>query len=243
MSNVHRGTPHLLHPPLHMTDWPQPCQSLFVAPCSHVWHFKCIRPILTDSKNYPQFLCPNCRAVADLEADIDDPAGAWHEGEDSNSDVEKHEAAEEEAMAQAIAASLEHMHISGGDPLSANRGVPGPGLLQAQAVEPAAEGQDATPISRSETAERGAVVRGRDHISLPEPMQSPSFASAVGAAVPLSLGAVELPASPNARERPITPGAPEQQEGPLTPRNDAGPFVFDGSAGQLAGEAQASSSS
>ncbi|KZF26618.1 SMAD/FHA domain-containing protein, partial [Xylona heveae TC161] len=46
-----------------------PCQSLFVAPCSHVWHYKCIRPILSGS-NWPQFLCPNCRAVADLEADV-----------------------------------------------------------------------------------------------------------------------------------------------------------------------------
>ncbi|KAK9332272.1 SMAD/FHA domain-containing protein [Lipomyces starkeyi] len=46
-----------------------PCQSLFVAPCSHVWHYKCIRPIII--RNYPQFLCPNCRAVCDLEADVE----------------------------------------------------------------------------------------------------------------------------------------------------------------------------
>ena len=50
----------------------QPCQSLFVAPCSHVWHYKCIRPIL-NGPTYPNFLCPNCRAVTDLEADVDDP--------------------------------------------------------------------------------------------------------------------------------------------------------------------------
>ncbi|KAK9246251.1 hypothetical protein V1506DRAFT_535904 [Lipomyces tetrasporus] len=48
-----------------------PCQSLFVAPCSHVWHYKCIRPIII--RNYPQFLCPNCRAVCDLEADVEIP--------------------------------------------------------------------------------------------------------------------------------------------------------------------------
>jgi hypothetical protein len=56
-----------------------PCQSLFVAPCSHVWHYKCIRPIL-NGHTWPNFLCPNCRAVADLEADVDDvPAdvGVW----------------------------------------------------------------------------------------------------------------------------------------------------------------------
>ena len=36
---------------------------------------------MTDTKTYPQFLCPNCRAVSDLEADVDDPAEAedWEE--------------------------------------------------------------------------------------------------------------------------------------------------------------------
>ncbi|KAI9760098.1 MAG: hypothetical protein M1840_002737 [Geoglossum simile] len=49
-----------------------PCQSLFVAPCSHVWHYKCIRQLLTGS-NWPSFLCPNCRAMTDLDAEVDDP--------------------------------------------------------------------------------------------------------------------------------------------------------------------------
>ncbi|KAK4070283.1 hypothetical protein Trihar35433_4750 [Trichoderma harzianum] len=49
-----------------------PCQSLFVAPCSHTWHFKCVRALLT-SPQYPIFICPNCRAGADLEADVEDP--------------------------------------------------------------------------------------------------------------------------------------------------------------------------
>ncbi|KAF3930604.1 hypothetical protein ABW19_dt0204981 [Dactylella cylindrospora] len=47
-----------------------PCQSLFVAPCSHVWHFKCIKPIIDSS--YPILPCPNCREIADLEAEIED---------------------------------------------------------------------------------------------------------------------------------------------------------------------------
>ncbi|KAH8178605.1 FHA domain-containing protein [Sarocladium implicatum] len=49
-----------------------PCQSLFVAPCSHTWHFKCVKSLLL-SPNYPVFICPNCRAGADLEADVDEP--------------------------------------------------------------------------------------------------------------------------------------------------------------------------
>ncbi|KAG0339728.1 hypothetical protein BG000_001466 [Podila horticola] len=48
-------------------------QSLFVAPCSHVYHYKCIRPLLI--ANHPGFLCPLCRTFADLEdsVEIDDP--------------------------------------------------------------------------------------------------------------------------------------------------------------------------
>lgn len=47
-----------------------PCQALFISPCSHAWHYKCIRPIII--KSYPQFYCPNCRSMCDLESDIED---------------------------------------------------------------------------------------------------------------------------------------------------------------------------
>lgn len=46
------------------------CQALFIGPCSHMFHFKCIRPILT--LHYPGFSCPLCRTFADLEADLQD---------------------------------------------------------------------------------------------------------------------------------------------------------------------------
>lgn len=66
-----------------------PCQSLFVAPCSHTWHFKCVKSLLL-SPNYPVFICPNCRAGADLEADVDeptdwDPTGSGEEGAEAES--------------------------------------------------------------------------------------------------------------------------------------------------------------
>lgn len=44
-----------------------PCQSIFLAPCAHCWHFNCIKPLMF--KNYPHFVCPNCRAIIDLEED------------------------------------------------------------------------------------------------------------------------------------------------------------------------------
>ncbi|KAL7791909.1 hypothetical protein V8C37DRAFT_138739 [Trichoderma ceciliae] len=58
-----------------------PCQSLFVAPCSHTWHFKCVRSLLT-SPQYPIFICPNCRAGADLEADVEEPTEEWQNLDD-----------------------------------------------------------------------------------------------------------------------------------------------------------------
>lgn len=45
----------------------EPCQPLFISPCSHGWHYKCIRPVLI--RCYPHFHCPNCRSTFDLEED------------------------------------------------------------------------------------------------------------------------------------------------------------------------------
>ena len=50
------------------------CQSLFIAPCSHVFHYKCIRPLLL--RHHPGFSCPLCRTFADLEADVEEDE-AW----------------------------------------------------------------------------------------------------------------------------------------------------------------------
>jgi pSer/pThr/pTyr-binding forkhead associated (FHA) protein len=58
-----------------------PCQSLFVAPCSHTWHFKCIKSLLM-SPQYPVFICPNCRAGADLEADVEESSSEWQQLEE-----------------------------------------------------------------------------------------------------------------------------------------------------------------
>ena len=46
-----------------------PCQGIFISPCGHSWHFNCVRRILLS--NYPQFICPNCRATTDLESSMD----------------------------------------------------------------------------------------------------------------------------------------------------------------------------
>jgi pSer/pThr/pTyr-binding forkhead associated (FHA) protein len=45
-----------------------PFQALFIAPCSHVYHYRCLRPLLM--QNYPGFSCPLCRAYSNLEASV-----------------------------------------------------------------------------------------------------------------------------------------------------------------------------
>lgn len=50
------------------------CQSLFIAPCSHAFHYKCIRPLLM--RDHPAFTCPMCRTYTDLDADVEDPQEA-----------------------------------------------------------------------------------------------------------------------------------------------------------------------
>ncbi|CAG8574267.1 6780_t:CDS:2, partial [Scutellospora calospora] len=81
-----------------------PCQALFLAPCSHIFHYKCIRPLLVN--HHPGFLCPLCRSFADLEAQIDNPID-WErllaeqeeaekkENEESEIDVNKEQVLEQ----------------------------------------------------------------------------------------------------------------------------------------------------
>jgi E3 ubiquitin-protein ligase DMA1/2 len=44
-------------------------QALFIAPCSHAFHYKCIRPLL--EMHHSAFLCPLCRTFANLEEDVE----------------------------------------------------------------------------------------------------------------------------------------------------------------------------
>ncbi|KID97672.1 FHA domain containing protein, partial [Metarhizium majus ARSEF 297] len=83
-----------------------PCQSLFVAPCSHTWHFKCVRSLLTSSQ-YPIFVCPNCRAGADLEADVDEPFEEWQQLDDDGLDADKKESENPQPEEPPVAESTE----------------------------------------------------------------------------------------------------------------------------------------
>ncbi|ORY97542.1 SMAD/FHA domain-containing protein, partial [Syncephalastrum racemosum] len=47
-----------------------PSQALFLAPCSHMYHYKCMRPLL--DKHFPAFACPLCRSYSNLDASVEE---------------------------------------------------------------------------------------------------------------------------------------------------------------------------
>ncbi|KAL5384504.1 hypothetical protein DPSP01_005302 [Paraphaeosphaeria sporulosa] len=204
-----------------------PCQSLFVAPCSHVWHYKCIRPIL-NGPTYPNFLCPNCRAVTDLEADVDDPVDfdEWEEEPaQENGEVKTNGASSQEdrhvtpkASTNALNA-LAGSHISFGDLEAAISNISISDsvtrVTSESTVDPSTPQRSPAPFASSSVTQPVAinVIAANESVGL-TPLQNRSSNSSDGL-------------SPN--------GAPE---GPMTPRNDAGPFVLDGSGstGRAAGQ-------
>lgn len=187
-----------------------------------MWHYKCIRPILNGA-TWPNFLCPNCRAVADLEADIEDP-GEFEEWDD---DVAQ------EAQAQANGEKPQaDRHItprSSTIPLNGNSAADQPpNGMTFDDLEAA--------ISSINLADslNGIANQPIANPSTPQRYIPPVASSSITQPVNINITGVDersglsplYPASANA----ISPnGVPE---GPLTPRNDAGPFVLDGSGGR-----------
>ncbi|KAJ3012390.1 hypothetical protein HKX48_006299 [Thoreauomyces humboldtii] len=83
-----------------------PYQALFLAPCSHCYHFRCVRSLVARDA---MFLCPLCRQVANLDASVSmeslcDLAG----GDDGGVDV--HEDGEEEDRRSARFAQMDELH-------------------------------------------------------------------------------------------------------------------------------------
>ena len=211
----------------------KPCQSLFVAPCSHVWHYKCIRPILNDHKSWPQFLCPNCRAVTDLEADIEDlENGNWENENGTESSPEMAPTQDtNDLVPDGIAMRGEDDELCN----TTSR------LLSVR------DGSQSTPsVATSSDPTDGANTPPGMLISRRGARRvSPPF-SRIGdrSTTKSPPGAVQF-------LRPITPTRPFLgtndfngsalrtpttdmliHDGPMTPTNNAGPFIFDGSAGR-----------
>lgn len=184
----------------------QPCQSLFVAPCSHTWHYKCIRSLL-NTPSYPVFVCPNCRMTADLEADIEEVEDEWEQShdEDPEKTPEKPGNAENQ-LPPVVQAALQATQMSASTSAS---GLHSDGDAMDVLADSASQASSELPVRSTPLPH--SVSQPLD-IRPPGPLQVTNGAS---------------------RDRtPSPPGQPglSGTEGPITPRNDAGPWVFDGSA-------------
>ena len=197
----------------HAHSHPQPCQSLFVAPCSHVWHYKCIRPIL-NGPTWPNFLCPNCRAVADLEADVEDPGEFedWEEEPQTNGDsapntdslaADRHLTPRASAVPMNGTTTAEAGHTDLSDLQQAITNI----SINESSTNPQTPFRPIEPMTASVT-QPVSIDRGPDGFN---------------GLSPLYLVAHDGLAPDRAHD------------GPMTPRNDAGPFVLDGSAGRAGG--------
>ncbi|KAH8202240.1 hypothetical protein TruAng_003617 [Truncatella angustata] len=200
-------TPPPLDKPIGTDDFLQPCQSLFVAPCSHTWHYKCIRELLV-GPSHPIFTCPNCRAAADLDADIEEPDEEWQQldsgGEDANMDTSD---APQELTTIPTDDSPNMSDMAADE-------APSPVSPPVSPVEAEAEAADVTMMLDHAPTVQEIPIRpaSRPEASSPVPIPRSS----------------PIPVNRSRR----TPSPPSGQEGPLTPRNDAGPWVFDGDAGR-----------
>lgn len=58
-------------------------QALFISPCSHMFHYKCIRPMI--QLHHPGFSCPLCRSFFDLEQDAQDDTDEEREKDEGSS--------------------------------------------------------------------------------------------------------------------------------------------------------------
>lgn len=240
-----------------------------MAPCSHTWHYKCIRSLLS-SPSYPIFICPNCRAAADLEAEVEDPED-WEKVDSDEGDRAAAGTAEKtsqegapfhdtsnpdnpNATSAAPSGSRESVHSS-----CAHQEQP----QQQQQQQQQPEVRDTTMLLDLSTDEP---------VNPPEPPQQPpppppssslapaqpdgfaaatasnadaSSSHAAASPVPIPTAAQRiLPGAGDGRREARTPsptGVPvaNGNEGPITPRNDAGPWVFDGSGVRLRADAAA----
>jgi hypothetical protein len=197
-----------------------------------VWHYKCIRPIL-NGPTYPNFLCPNCRAVTDLEADVDDPVDfeEWEEEVvQENGEVKTNGASSGEDRHITPKASTNGLNTLSGEEWARNSHISFGDLETA--ISNITMSDAATQISNESTVDPSTPQRS------PAPFASSSITQPVSInviAANESVGLTPLQNRSSSSEGLSPNGAPE---GPMTPRNDAGPFVLDGSGstGRAAGQ-------
>ena len=166
----------------------------------------------------PIFICPNCRAAADLDAEVDEPSDEWQQLESGIDDVP-----EENPQLPA--------------PPTTNGSTPSPAaFLNSDKPTPelspnGGDVGDATVLIDHPPQERETPSRP----SASDPVPIPNSTNRTTMVAP----SIALSPSPRGTRTP----SPETNnagvtitEGPLTPRNDAGPWVFDGNPARVSQE-------
>ncbi|CAD0113943.1 unnamed protein product [Aureobasidium uvarum] len=189
-----------------------PCQALFVAPCSHVWHYKCVRTLIYPS--WPSFQCPNCRAYADLEADVEPPEEEDYESEGVEDVIQASTSVQPKSPEPEPLPTIETGGLEDED-LTA----------MMNSVSMGSNSPSHNP-SGTDSSSEGETGPSRGSISQPVPIIASTNA-------PVNRN---LPDSIMARSATPTSSAPfalaaatlaPMGDGQNTPMNDAGPFVFD----------------
>ncbi|KAK4505548.1 hypothetical protein PRZ48_003511 [Zasmidium cellare] len=201
-----------------------PCQALFVAPCSHVWHYKCVRNLI-HGPQWPNFVCPNCRFVADLDADVEQP-----EDEEYLYDEEAQRSTEH-VNGGVEAGASDEMSPSDGDDRSdtppPTGNVSRDDDLDDELAELLNETSLGTPSPNLQAGDSSEAVASRSSsTSRPIRIAQPASASRVPSD---PLGARSMTPTSHAQ---FALAVGPMAEGPTTPRNDAGPFILDGASGR-----------
>lgn len=207
-----------------------PCQALFVAPCSHVWHFKCIRPLVL--KSYPVFLCPNCRAIADLERDIEDDELEMYNTTNATDDDGKAENPSANNEAHVGHNTRHHDHQDHdddvGDDDPEDGGAAGSAVGDDPTVlgGPGRGGVDETAILAGEEGLEG-ISQQQSHRNRTQHADDDSINSHSSGDNEYVRGSDNVDSDDSGSGSGRRAGV---SRGPMTPRNDIGPFVFDGAA-------------
>jgi hypothetical protein len=169
--------------------------------------------------SYPIFTCPNCRAAADLDADIEEPSEDWQQ---LDSEAEAEAEAEIEPPPPAHNSLASSLNVLGPSNETQSQASSGEGEVEAEA-----EATDITMLLDSAPLEPHQQAPSRHAVSSPVPIPQPTVRASSGV-----LPSARSMRTPSPNRIPLVNGT----EGPLTPRNDAGPWVFDGDAGRASQE-------
>jgi hypothetical protein len=199
---------------------------------------------------YPHFVCPNCRAVADLEAELDEPVanGEWeqvpeeiaNEGSEATPSPVVAPPATSEQAAPAVPAVAD-LQVQESSRQDSDIELPDASDSEARPLGPDGryeEGRDTpSPVSDSpppEVETSSATVPPVDIAPRrsTSSVQREGLSSHAQRAISHRDRSATRTPSPNGQPGSLS-DAILAGEGPMTPRNDIGPFVFDGSAGRL----------